>query len=70
MTAQSPTDAGWAAKAKGSARIHTHPDVTGAIVDRRGFGVDAALGHNVTWAGKPFVSVRAAKEAALAKSAK
>ena len=56
---------GWTEKRKGSARIHTHPEVDGAIVDRHGLGITAAAGSNVTWKDHPFSSVEDAKAAAI-----
>ena len=57
---------GWTKKAKGSGFIYTHPDADGAVVDRRGYGINAAAGANITWQGVPFASVDEAKKAALA----
>lgn len=56
---------GWTEKRKGSARIHTHPEIEGAIVDRQGLGITAAAGANVTWKHHPFFSVEDAKVAAI-----
>jgi len=56
---------GWSKKRKGCAYIYTHPNVDGAVVDRRGFGINAAMGANITWKGWEFDSVEQAKTFAL-----
>lgn len=65
--------AGWnaaldAAREMLASNYKAGPPAEGAIVDRRGYGLTAALGSNITWGGKPFPSVAAAKAAALAQS--
>lgn len=52
----------WLRIRKGCADIYTAPGVAKAVVDRRGFGINAALGANITYDGQSFDSVEAAKK--------
>ncbi|MCA1297996.1 hypothetical protein [Stappia indica] len=51
----------WTKKKKGCAEIYTAQGIEHAIVDRRGFGVAAALGGSVTFMEIPFDTVDDAK---------
>ncbi|MBO0129209.1 hypothetical protein [Agrobacterium burrii] len=52
----------WKKSKKGSATIHKSNRLPNAIVDRRGYGIAAEMGKSITYQGKPFASVEAAKE--------
>lgn len=52
----------WLKRRKGSAMIYTLNGNNHAVVDRRGFGIKAALGHNITYRDQSFKSVSEAKE--------
>ncbi|XHE12368.1 hypothetical protein PCC82_11265 [Agrobacterium deltaense] len=52
----------WKKSKKGSAIIHKSDRLPNAIVDRRGFGLAAAMGSSITYQGRPFASVEEAKE--------
>ena len=54
---------GWEKRAKGSGAIWRHPACEHAVVDPKGFGR-----RGVTWAGRSFPSVEAAKRAAMAEA--
>lgn len=51
----------WKKKSKGSAHIYTCDELDHAIVDRRGYGIASAMGHQVSFMGKPFKDVDSAK---------
>lgn len=51
---------GWTKKSKGGAHIYSKEGVDGAVVDRRGLGLSAALGHNVTFRSETFADVETA----------
>lgn len=51
----------WKKSRKGSADIHKTEGLSSAIVDRRGMGINAALGANITFDGDVFETVEAAK---------
>lgn len=52
----------WKKAKKGCATIHKSDRLPNAIVDRRGFGLAAAMGRSITYQGRPFASVEEAKE--------
>ena len=48
---------GWTVKRRGWSHIYTHPEVEGAIVDGRGYGLNPGVRHR----GVTFASVAAAQ---------
>lgn len=50
----------WKAKSVGTAIIYTRKGIDNAVVNRRGWGINSALGYNITFEGKAFPSVDAA----------
>ena len=51
----------WRQRTKGNAVIYVHEAIPHAIVDRKGHGVNSALGHSISFEGKPFPTVDNAK---------